>query len=118
MIPHIIQKALGDVQEWIAARQAENIQHDISSLQAEQRATLHSIAELLQLPYALFCFVDGSWKSQNERAVLAWKVVNKEGVGTMMGSTSIDSIANSLEMETMWRSLEIHNLCTTISSSA
>lgn len=96
MIPNIVAKAIADAKEWVES-QVEDNEHQKLNITTPCRS--HSLEELLCLPHSFFCLVDSSWKSANKKAGIGWKLVDKEGYAVMIGSSSIDPIASSLEAE-------------------
>lgn len=98
---HIIQvlnAAYLDAEIW---KEAIMQKEQTAEIFAEAAPTLNSIQEILPHDCELYCVVDASWKSPNEKISIGWSLCSKEGTPRLQGSTAMEPTSSPLVAEAM-----------------
>ncbi|XP_010481107.1 PREDICTED: uncharacterized protein LOC104759943 [Camelina sativa] len=113
-IPDTINKAIIDSQQWKESLEAAH--DDVQTKQTQEQKQSQSLStptstqSIISEAKDYCCFVDGSWRSPNDCAGIAWVLYHKNAQILLQGKASIPPMNTPLEVEAEALKLAVHHL--------
>ncbi|KAF8096062.1 hypothetical protein N665_0318s0015 [Sinapis alba] len=95
-IIHVLSAAYVDLMTW---KEALNLKEP--KMQVTSASNINSVQEVLPEETELYCIVDASWKSPNDKIGIGWSLHSKEGTPKLQGSSAMDPTTSPIIAETM-----------------